>query len=322
VADVGATKTLVALGQLKGRTFHLHPNSVRRLSSRHFSHLADLLQRYLQELDNAQPRWACLGVPGPVKEGSCRTTNLPWELEEKALRAQLGLEKVVLVNDVAALAWAFAGEPAPRFQPLRKGTSWPASPLLVVSVGTGLGAAFLLAAPGSPQVVATEAGHSDFCPGGPEDFPLHQALVQEFGHASFERVVSGPGLVWLYRFFSRAGAPLPGVAEGDLPAHIVRSTAQDPVAKEAVLTLARYLGSFVGNLALCLLPGSGIYLAGSVSQALFSPSAPGENLEVFLAALENKGRQRQLLASLPVNLLVDPFSPLWGCGRLLGQQAP
>jgi glucokinase len=309
VGDVGATKTLLALAHLDpaGR-WALAPESVARFASGDFPHLAELVRAYLAS--RPRPRWGCFGVPGPVIAGRCRTTNLSWELAEGELAAAAGLERVLLLNDVAALAWAFAGPP-PQLQPLREASPRPGGPVLMVAVGTGLGAATLVPVGTGYTVLASEAGHADFAPRNPEDAALFAALASTFGHVSYERVVSGPGLAALYRFFA------PGQSEPPSPEEVLARTATDAAARQAALTLARHLGSFVGNAALFTLPFGGVVLAGSVACALFAAEEQQALREAFFAALEDKGRQRQLLARLPVALLADPTAPLVGCARAL-----
>ena len=311
VGDVGGTKTLLALAQLEAeRGLHLLPDAMARFPSAAYADLVPLVQAFLRDLPQPYPRWACFGVPGPVLAGHCRTTNLPWELSAEKLALALGLEQVLLLNDVAALAWAFAGSP-PALEILREGTRLAEGPVLVVSVGTGLGAATLVPLGASFAVLPSEAGHCDFAGKTQEDIELMAALGESFGHVSYERVVSGPGLAALYRFFARSEGEPPS------PEEVLTRTATDPAARQAALALARHLGSFVGNAALLTLPWGGVVLAGSVACALFAAGGQEAFQQAFFAAMEDKGRQRQLLARLPVALLTDPAAPLLGCARAL-----
>lgn len=319
VGDVGASKTLLALATLTPVGLKLHEDSLRRFASQDFLNLEALLTAYLQPL-GGKPRRACLGVPGPVLGGRCRTTNLPWELEEEALAARLGLTDAVLVNDVAALAWAFTAEPAPQLTPLRQGHPLGHSPLLVVGVGTGLGAAVLVPCQGQFAVLATEAGHCDLAGEISREADLLPALASQMGRVSYERVVSGPGLVWLYRCFAGQRSRARILQARDPAKLIVSERKSDPAAASACQALARYLGAFVGNLALVCLPAAGVVLAGSVAQAILGGDSTGDLREVFFSALVARDRHQSLLASLPVSLLADPLAPLVGCGRLLASR--
>ncbi|MGQ9835500.1 MAG: glucokinase [Thermoanaerobaculaceae bacterium] len=317
LGDVGATKTILAQGWLEGERIKLQVPTVKRYVSANFPHLPALLQAFFQETQGPKPHLACLGVPGPVVKGQCRTTNLPWLVEARSLASQLSLDQVLLINDVAALAWAFSGKPGPKTSILHPGQRLPGFPLLVVAAGTGLGAAALVSSGTAYTVLATEAGHCDFAPTTSQDDALRDALAKEFGHVSYERVVSGPGLLGVYRFFSGGAVPKALLLAPDPPAQIVARAHQDAKAKEAVVFVARHFGTFVGNLALTYLPHAGIALAGSLALALLGKGAPPGSRQAFLAALHRKGRQQELVASFPLRLVTDPLAPLLGCGQAL-----
>lgn len=319
LGDVGGTKTILAKGWLQGEKVKLEPQTIKRYTSANFPHLSAMLQLFLEQTPGPKPLLACLGVPGPVVQGQCRTTNLPWLLEANSLASHLGLDQVLLINDVAALAWAFSGNPRPKTVSLRRGQVLSGSPLLVVAVGTGLGAAALVPMGIWRTVLATEAGHCDFSPTNSQDDALRDALAQEFDHVSYERVVSGPGLLRVYRFFSGDAFPKELPLAADTPTQILARAHQDAKATEAVRFVARHLGTFVGNLALAYRPHAGIVLAGSLSLALLGEGAPRESPQAFLNAFHGKGRQRELLASFPLLLVTDPLAPLWGCGHALRQ---
>lgn len=250
--------------------------------------------------------------------GRCRTTNLPWELDAHELAAAWGLEGVVLLNDLAALGWAFVCEPLPAHRTLRAGTPEAGAPRLVAAVGTGLGAALVVPASGGPTVLASEAGHCDFSPKTAEDWAIATWLRSELGGASYEQVVSGPGLARLYRFFA-GGSPREGFSAAQDPGvWVVRHAETDPCCSQAVSSCARYLGSFLGDLALVTLPLGGIFLAGSVATAL----APWLSGNEFSEALQAKDAHKDVLARLPVYLIEDPLAALRGCAQALMQALP
>lgn len=313
LGDVGATKTVLALAVVGPRGTDLEPGTVERVESRAFFHLSELVTRYLERHPAPKPRWACLGVPGPVMGGRCRTTNLPWELDARQLAAVWGLEGVVLLNDLAALAWAFAWEPLPAHRTLREGTPEAGAPRLVAAVGTGLGAALVVPGTGGPAVLPSEAGHCDFSPKSAEDWEVATWLRAELGGASYEQLVSGPGLARLYTFFAGKNAPAGFFAAEDQGAWVVRHAETDPCCSRAVSASARYLARFLGDLALVTLPFGGIFLAGSVIAGLARWLATPE----FFQAFQDKGPQAGLLARVPIHLVEDPLAALRGCGRAL-----
>lgn len=313
VGDIGATKSLLAVAVLSRGGVHLHTTSVARLESRAYPHLSQLVHHYLADQPGLRPRWVCLGVPGPVVGGRCRTTNLPWELDARLLAQSWRVEGVLLLNDLAALGWSLTGPSLPSVQTLKPGTAEPSAPKLVAAAGTGLGAAQVVPTTAGPAVLASEAGHCDFAPQTPEDWELATWLRNEEGSASYEQVVSGAGLARLYRFFSRENVAFGFSAALDRGAWVVQHADEDPHCARAVEACSRYLGRFLGDLALVTLPLGGVFLGGSVAAAL----APWMGQAPFADAFQDKGPQRELLARIPVFLLKDPLAALRGCGEAL-----
>lgn len=309
VGDVGATKTLLAVASVGPQGVELHRPTVARFESTAYPHLRDLVASYVATHPGLRPRGACFGVPGPVIEGSCRTTNLPWQLHDQELAATLTMERVLLVNDVAALAWALARLPLPAHRVLCPGSPISGAAKLVVAVGTGLGSATLLETPYGPAVVASEAGHCDFSPKSREDWELAAHLRSQVGTVSYEHVVSGPGLVRLYRFLAREGAD-PALATATDPAAWVVTGAENNACCARTVSLAvRYLARFLSDLFLVTLPLSGVFLAGSVAAGL----APWLRSAEFSQEFQGKAAHQDLLAQVPVYLLEDPLAPLLGC---------
>lgn len=307
VGDVGGTKTVLAVALVGPQGIELDRQTVARFESTAFPHLRDLVASYLATPRGPRPRGACFGVPGPVIGGSCRTTNLPWELQAQELGASLALERVVLINDVAALAWALAYPPLPPHRVLRPGSPRQGASRLVAAVGTGFGVAAVVETPRGPFVVATEAGHCDFSPKTSEDWELAAWLQGQVGSVSYEHVVSGPGLVRLYRFFSAQNPPV--AAGADPAAWVVAHAGEDPHCARAVSFAVRSSARFLADLSLVMLPLSGIFLAGSVACGL----APWLGSPEFSREFQEKSAHRELLAHVPVYLLEDPSAPLRGC---------
>ncbi len=319
VGDVGATKTVLAVVLASPHGIAMDRQTVTRVVSTAFPHLRDLVASYLTTQRGPRPRAACFGVPGPVLAGSCVTTNLPWKLQGQELAASLGLEQVLLINDVAALAWAFAHPPLPAHRLLHPGNPRESASKLVVAVGTGLGAAAVVETPRGPAVVPTEAGHGDFCPKAPEDWELASWLRKQVGNVTYEHVVSGPGLVRLYRFFSGQSLASDLAAAHDPGAWVVAHAHDNPHCARAVGLAVTYLARFLADLSLVTLPLAGVFLAGSVTAGL----VPWLRWPEFARAFQDKGVHQELLAQIPVSLVEDPLAPLLGCAYawLAGQES-
>src|SRR5215471_20466351 len=195
--DIGATKTHLGLYRAAGggltRTHdHIYP-------TQDFPSLEAMLSDFIK--DHQQITAACLGVPGPVIGRFAHPTNIGWEIHEQSLSTVLHGATTRLINDLAATAYGMLHlEPAEVVE-LHKGEELhQAANIAVIAAGTGLGEAGLIAARSGWITVATEGGHCDFAPRGAEQGALLGFLEREFGHASYERAVSGPGLHNLYRF--------------------------------------------------------------------------------------------------------------------------
>jgi len=269
---------------------------------------------------------ACLAVAGPVREGRARLTNLPWEVEAAAVAEQLRVpsEKVALLNDLEAIAWAIPTLPRAALHTLHPGVSSPGN-IALVAAGTGLGEAGLIWDGRRHVPFGGEGGHADFAPRDEVEWELTRALAARHGRVSWERVVSGPGLVELYRFLAgyRRGEVPSVVAEALTAGAGAAAVAQAalagscPVAVEAVHRFLGLLGAEAGNLALKLKAQGGVYLGGGMAPKLLSQLKEGPFLESFLA----KGRMRPLLESFPVHVILDEGAGLAGAALVAARLA-
>jgi glucokinase len=224
------------------------------------------------------PEQACFGIAGPVEGNVCRATNLPWVVDGRVLMQRLGIPKVRLVNDFFAAALGSIRVPASALAVLGGGGPRdPRGPVAVLGAGTGLGQAFLLWSPASQryEVVPSEGGHADFAPRTPLESSLLRYLAAKYGRVSYERVLSGQGLVDLYAFLNEEPAlRLGGKAETRLamaredPAAVVSRHAldgSDPVCQAALAIFCGVLGALAGNLALTVLATGGVFVAGGIA---------------------------------------------------------
>ncbi len=306
--DAGGTTTRMALVRWDAGGPELVAE--RRESSQRWPGLEPLLRWYLEGAP-ARPAAAGVAVAGPVRDGACRATNLPWLVETVALERALGCP-VTLVNDLEALAWALPWLPGEAFATVFPGAPGAAGNLAVVGVGTGLGVAGLVWDGARHLPFATEAGHAGFAPADEAEWGLVRELSARYGRASRERVVSGPGLVELARLEARRTGARPGwLGDGD-PAAVSRAAAAaDPVAVAAVGRFVRALGRVAGDVALELGAAGGVVLAGGVALRLRRWLEGPAFREAFLA----KGRMRPLMERVPVRLLLEERAGLLGAAR-------
>lgn len=302
--DIGGTKTSLAIYALDPA-----PRLIR--SARYPSQGPGLLPIVHQFLAEAPTPLQAAGfaVAGPVIDGHCKTTNLPWELDAAELSAALGLP-TALINDFHGNALGVGTLPDDQLEFFNK-TSADRDPhgvVAVIGAGTGLGEALLLPTAAGPRVIASEGGHCDFAPRDELEIDLLRHLLGRHARVSYERVVSGPGLVALYEFLIVRGHALeqPGTRArmaSEAPAAVVGELGvrgDDLACVRAVELFAGLYGAEAGNLALKSLPTGGLYLAGGVSLHL-RPRLRDRFMAGFLA----KGRMTPLLHTIPVALVLD-----------------
>jgi glucokinase len=246
-----------------------------------------------------------------VRDNACRTTNLPWQLDGGALAMELGLPAVRLINDLEAAGWGVEQVTPEHRELLHPGDPVPRGNQAIIAAGTGLGEAGRVWCGDGYRPFATEGSHADFAPGDPTEIARMAWLGGWFGHVSWERLVSGQGLVNIYRFLREQGGaachPDPLGAE-DAAAAIAVRAGDDGLCGEALDRFVRLFGAEAGNLALKLMATGGLFVAGGIAPKIAERLRQGGFVEAFLA----KGRMRPLLEAMPVTLLSDPHLALKG----------
>ncbi|MCG8695311.1 MAG: glucokinase [Minwuiales bacterium] len=309
VGDIGGTNARFALAE-PGRD----PGDAVVLRCADHENLAAAVRAGLDRL-GARPATAALAIAGPVHADRVAMTNLDWTFSKSALQKELGLKRLAVVNDFEAVAWALPKLGEMELVPLGPpATAESGLARAVLGPGTGLGQSGLIPGPGGWAAIAGEGGHTDFAPQDDRQAAVWRRLKEDFDHVSLECVLSGPGLVNLYR----ALASLDGMAAAlDDPADIGAAGAPPP-AGEAVALFSRILGATAGNLALSLGALGGVYIAGGIVPAL------GDRFDQtgFRRAFEAKGRFQTYLRAVPTFLITAPTPALTGLAHLLDQPHP
>jgi glucokinase len=315
--DVGGTKTDLAL--FSGEAPVLVLLHERVLASREFESLEAAIARFVGDAGQRTIDAACFGVAGPVVDGRCTATNLPWHIDERRLVEEIPARRVRLLNDLEAAAHGvltLAGASLRALQPgiPRRGN------IALIAAGTGLGEAIIVQDGGGPaRVIATEGGHADFAPRDEVQDALLRFLRKQFGRVSYERVLSGPGLVNIYRFLREAGvAPeAPAVAAGMTradPGVAITEAALggDALAGKTLELLVTIYGAEAGNLALKALATGGVMIGGGIAPHIAERLAAGG----FMAAFRDKGRLTPLLEAMPVHVVMETRAPVLGAARV------
>ncbi len=312
--DIGGTKSRLAI--FEDGAEPRRPFAEEVLPSGSFSQIGELIRTFLKMTNRPVDR-ACLAIAGPVVGGRSATTNLPWIVEAGEIRREFGFRDVRLMNDLAATVRAVPLLRPGELHTLCSGEPESGGVIAVIAPGTGLGEAFLTREGERWQEHATEGGHADFGTTSPLEAALLRELRKEFDHVSYERVCAGPAIPRLYRFLekrSRAGesATVAGrLAEAADPGQVIVEEALARKSGLCVRTIRLFcsiLGAEAGNLALKTLSTGGIYIGGGIAPRLL----PFLEEAAFLAAFRRKGRMAELLARMPVRVILEPRAALIG----------
>jgi glucokinase len=349
--DIGGTKTNLALYEWS--TERTEPVRLESFHSADYKSLEEILVEFLtppkpptplDALEMATPgeedlhaetppepvilSAACFGVAGPVIENHSRPTNLPWIVDGPSIAKQFEIPRVQLLNDLEATAYGILWLRPDELEVLNPGSPpRKRQALALIAAGTGLGEGILFWDGKSYRPMPSEGGHADFAPNNDYEIELLRYLRTQYLHVSYERVVSGPGLLAIYEFVRdtkkneptwlaekiKAGNPAAEIAEAGLKK-------QAEIAVQALDLFASIYGAEAGNLALKALSLDGVYVAGGIAPKLIPKLKDG----TFIKAFTNKGRYKRLLSNIPVKVVMNQETGLLGAASVAGAlaQAP
>ncbi len=314
--DVGGTKTNLAVFTSKDQL--RTPLLEAKLPSASYPSLTDLVKDFLSNVKMPIDR-AVFGVAGPVANGRTKITNLPWIIQERQLQQELGIPNIHLLNDLEAMANAIPLLEPDDLYAVNPGNPVPYAPMAVIAPGTGLGEAFLTWNGTRYCTYASEGGHTDFAPRTPFEIGLLVYMLGRLHHVSYEHICSGIGLPNIYSYLKESGTL---EEPAWLTEQLVKAEDQTPIIINAALSernpssicvatlkiFASILGAEAGNMALKVLATGGVYLGGGISPRILPFLESGE----FIRAFNDKGRFSSLLASIPVQVILNPKVGLIG----------
>lgn len=316
--DVGGTKANMMLCRLT-------PDGIEtikeeRFASKDHESFTEILSQFLA--DQPKPQKLCLSVAGPVLDGKVKFTNLSWEIDIAEISEKLGGIPVALLNDLEATAYGLAALKPEELHLLHKGSEETKGNAAILAAGTGLGEAGLFFDGKNYHPFATEGGHSDFAPRNEQDIKLLAYLQKRHQHVSWERLLSGAGIITIWQFFRdelKKESPdwlIKQMVETD-PAAVISKAALEktcPVCEEVIALFNKYLAIEAVNLVLKLKATGGLYLAGGIAPKLLPLLDPA----VWEAVFEGSGRMRQLMAEVTVNVMLNEKAPLLGAAYYAG----
>ena len=311
--DIGGTNSRIAFFQVQNG----HPTMVREqvYPSREHRGLDEIVLQFLGN-DTTKIEAACFGVAGPVRNGRVEASNLPWLIDQSTLAKELKLPSTFLINDLEANAWGIAALSENDLVALNRVKSPPVGNRAVIAAGTGLGEAGMYWDGAKYHAFACEGGHCDFAPTNELELDLLRYLHTRFGHVSYERIVSGPGLVNVFNFLrdtKRAQEPswlADEIMHSDPGAAISRAalSGKSDLAVQALDLWVSIYGAEAGNLALKLLATGGVFLGGGIAPKVVSRLVG----PLFMNAFVSKGRMQRLLESMPVAVITNDKTALMG----------
>jgi glucokinase len=326
LGDIGGTHSRLELvTEQDGRLNTVHAQTYQ---SEAYAGLEALIDVFfgLSEVKQSAARIdaACFSVAGPVEGHASTLTNLGWAIDARAISARLAVPDVLLVNDFAAVGHGIAELGEHDLMTLQRGVAQPHGTRVVVGAGTGLGVCMLTWQGDGYSVHPSEGGHTDFAPIDDAQDILLASLRQAFGRVSYERLVSGPGLLRIFSVLETGGA---GQTSKQLREAMQRNDASaaisqfainkaDPLAVHALDLFVDIYGAFAGNMALSTLARGGVYIAGGIARQIAHKLAEGN----FLRAFAHKGRFSDFLRRYPLHIVTDPNVGLKGAARLLRKE--
>jgi glucokinase len=313
--DVGGTKVHLALydfigGKLKDKRDERYP-------AKEYSGLEEIVKQFLGA-DKVTA--ACFGVPGPVRDGKLRLTNLPWTLDSRELTTHLGIQHVFLINDLEANGYGIAELSSDQILTLSEGDPSQTGNRALIAAGTGLGECFLAWNGRHHVPYPSEGGHSDYAPRNEDEIDLLRFLQRKYnGRISFERVISGMGMTAIYEFLREVrGVEEPAwlaeqIASAADPNSVITElglAAKSELCEKTLDMFVSAYGAEAGNLALKILSVGGLYVGGGIAPRILEKLKDG----TFMKAFTDKGRLSQLLINMPVRVILESRAALMGAG--------
>ncbi len=311
--DIGGTKT--NLGLFSAEKERPEPTVVETYSSVEAAGLEELIDRFLQAYP-ARVKAAAFGIAGPVINGVCKATNLPWTVSEAEIGRTFGWSKVVLLNDLAATAHALPVLDTAELERLNDADFQAGANVGLAAPGTGLGISLATVVDRRIYPLPSEGGHVDFAPRNEREIELLRFMWKQYRHVSVERLVSGPGLATIYQWLGEtSGKTSPDWLVHRLstedPPKVISQVAmdhRDDLCVEALDIFVSILGAVAGNLALVGFTSGGLFLGGGIPPKILPKLRDG----AFMQAFTDKGRFAGLLERIPVAVILNSQAALLG----------
>ena len=314
-ADVGGTKTLVGL--FRPSPDRPTPQVVREYATLDFESVDEIITAFEDETGASGVGAVCIGVAGQFSGLMARLTNVPWLLDASGMSERFDDCPVALLNDLEAMAYSVPVLEPEELAVLQQGVAVPSGNAALIAAGTGLGQALLHNVSGRYVPAASEGGHADFAARTPRELALVQELTGIYGRVEVERVVSGPGLINLFRF-THGSQDLrkacrvvgPETEAVELPAAVAHAALEGRCEQcgEALDMFVDAYGSEAGNLALRSTATAGLYIGGGIAPKILPALRAGGFMDAFV----DKDPMADWLRTLPVTVILNSGAGLLG----------
>lgn len=317
--DIGGTKVDLGLFDATGPG---RPPSLRehaRFESRSHRGLEAICAEFLSGR-GTHPEAAAFGIAGPIVDGRCEATNLPWVIERSSLERLLRCP-VSMINDLEATAHGVPELAADQLLTLNQGQEVRGAARAIIAAGTGLGEGYMVydASCGHYVPSASEGGHCDYAPRNAVEIDLLGRLLTRYGRVSVERVVSGPGISEIFEHVAASGAHevpagLRASMAGDAAAAISTAALRErnPVCVETMRRFVAAYGAEAGNLALKVMALGGLYVGGGIAPRILPLMTDG----TFMGSFLDKGRFAPLMSRIPVRMILFDRTALLGAAAV------
>lgn len=320
VADIGGTKSNFALCKKENEKILIVDE--KEIKSQDYHDFVSLLDDLSSMLNLKEVEALCFAIAGPVINGNCKTTNLPFDIKTEDLKEYFKTEKVKLLNDLEATAYGMLYLDESEFVDLNKDGVKTDGNIAVIAAGTGLGEAILYFDGNDYHPIATEGGHCDFAPINKEQEKFLSWLNKKYpAHVSYERVLSGPGVYTTYEFLrdsnlAEESLKMKNIDENFDKSAMVSKLAfedNDKLSLEALRLFSEIYGAEAGNLALKTFSIGGVYIGGGIAPKILKALENGSFMNSFL----KKGRFESLLKNMKVRISLNQKTAVVGASNYI-----
>ena len=322
--DIGGTSTRIQLVEFNQDNNILTVLQNKRYSNSNYVSFLQIIDTFFSDtkVEKKQIKSACFAVAGPIIAGVVKFTNLPWFIRLDEIKAKLDNNRVALINDFEGIGYGLETLEDRDLCTLQVGKPKKNGIKAYLGAGTGLGVGFMtMGCDGNYVVCPTEGGHVDFAPIDDLQIELLRYLRRKAHRVSYERVLSGLGLVNIYHFvrdnkiFGEEENPeLRFLIETDKTVDIAATVAKFAIQHKDILSIRALdifisvYGAATGNLALTALPYGGLFIVGGIAPKLLPQIQKGKFMETYA----DKGRMSNLIQDIPLHVVTNTDVGLQG----------